>query len=618
MQNPRAMVITGDGINCENETVNALRLAGFETSLIHLGSLAAFSDRLDEYHALVLPGGFSFGDEVRSGKILSLKLQSLFKDRLQAFIDQGKLLIGICNGFQALVQMGLLPATSTRGERLATLARNSHQRFVDRWVEVKVSSQNPSLYFEGLENFDLPIRHGEGRLLLRDAMNEAERESIAKAAPLRYAQDVNGSWQQIAALTNKGGNVIGLMPHPECFIRWSQHPDWTRYKRSNRGTPPGLLFFQNAAKMAYDLIEREMQEAQDRDKINQRQSLKSYRDAGVDVQGADAFVGDIKKIATQKLAQSTMLGNFDPDRMLKAAGGYASVYKIDEKQAVAITTDGVGTKLMLCHELSDYSTIGIDLVAMCANDLICTGARPALFLDYYAMGKLNRQRGKEIISGISDGLAQAGMFLAGGETAEMPDLYRPEDFDLAGFAVGFVDPAKMITGHTLVPGHHLIGIASSGIHSNGLSLARKLIVGGSPQRRALLTPTRIYVAPILAMLDKYGEHVSAIANITGGGFTNLMRFNSDVGFKIDNPQEPQEIFKEIARSIDMTEMYQTFNMGTGMIVAVKNKLAAQNILDLLRDMDLQAQLIGESTSQAGRIEINVDSNKITLTHAKKA
>ena len=159
MQNPRAMVITGDGINCENETVNALRLAGFETSLIHLGSLAAFGDRLDEYHALVLPGGFSFGDEVRSGKILSLKLQSLFKDRLQAFIDQGKLLIGICNGFQALVQMGLLPATSTRGERLATLARNSHQRFVDRWVEVKVSSQNPSLYFEGLENFDLPIRH---------------------------------------------------------------------------------------------------------------------------------------------------------------------------------------------------------------------------------------------------------------------------------------------------------------------------------------------------------------------------------------------------------------------------------------------------------------------------
>jgi phosphoribosylformylglycinamidine cyclo-ligase len=632
---PKALVLSGDGINCENETVHALNLAGFEASIGHLGSIIRSSNPhqlLQDYQALVLPGGFSFGDEVRSGKILALKLEAIFKESLEEFVKAGKPVIGICNGFQALIQLGLLPYSESKSgkKRVATLTHNNHGRFMDRWVNLTVSPDNHSPFLDGLKHFPLPVRHGEGRLVLADSTDQSLEAQIIKLGPLTYEEDINGSFNKIAALTNNTGNVFGLMPHPECFVRWTQNPAWTRQKdklTDTQAIPAGLKFFQNAAKLAAQFLPGGNTTAS----TGKADTVTSYREAGVDVQAADDFVGEIKRINKERLEKKAAYLNAKPENLLKAAGGYASVYKLSKEQAVALTTDGVGTKLMLCAEQKNFKTIGIDLVAMCANDLICVGATPALFLDYYAMGRLNTQRGKDIIEGLSEGLAQAGMLLVGGETAEMPDLYQPEDFDLAGFACGFVNPQDLITADKLTAGNILVALASDGIHSNGLSLARKLITADSPLRSELLVPTKIYVSIIQKILKEHKSEVTAITHITGGGFSNLLRFKSDLGFIIDNAMEPQPIFQEMTKQVALPEMYQTFNMGMGMVLAVKDQKAAQVIIKLCENAKQKAQIIGKVTTESGKVKFDLNSlastamlkanadapRQFTLSHAKQ-
>jgi phosphoribosylformylglycinamidine synthase subunit PurQ / glutaminase len=287
----KALVIEGDGINCEEETTWALRMAGFEVSNMHVSELLKRPQELKESKLLCLPGGFSFGDEIASGKVLAVKIRHHMLEQLQEFIDKGNLLLAICNGFQVVVQMGLLPNSEAGAQRLVSLTRNVSGKFINRWVSMKVT-QSPStqIYFAGLQEIDLPMRHGEGNIKLMVANEEdgeaaleprmaGEKgsaaapklktagqeeaaampgENIVKAhAALRYTEDVNGSYDRIAALTNKSGTVMGLMPHPEAFVRWTQHPQWTSRKRlrlppgpgqaeNEEPTPDGLRIFKNA------------------------------------------------------------------------------------------------------------------------------------------------------------------------------------------------------------------------------------------------------------------------------------------------------------------------------------------------------------------------------------
>lgn len=254
---PKAIVLYGDGINCEAETTWALNLSGFDAQPMHTTELLENAAALFTSQLLALPGGFAFGDEIASGKVLAVKLKARLNEALHSYVDQGRLIVGICNGFQVLVQMGFLPHSESGGARLVSLLKNSQGRFIDRWVKLKVSTEKESRFFRGLSDIELPVRHGEGRLALEAGNTSyAATQLIKQLGQLRYEEDVNGSFDRIAALTNPTDTVLGIMPHPEAFVRWTQHPNWLLRRRQMASLesageiaqiPDGLAILSNAA-----------------------------------------------------------------------------------------------------------------------------------------------------------------------------------------------------------------------------------------------------------------------------------------------------------------------------------------------------------------------------------
>ena len=300
----------------------------------------------------------------------------------------------------------------------------------------------------------------------------------------------------------------------------------------------------------------------------------TYKDAGVDIDAGNALVERIKPLVAGTRRPEVMAG----------LGGFGGLFALTpgryEEPVLVSGTDGVGTKLMLAQALQRHDTIGIDLVAMCVNDVLVQGAEPLFFLDYFACGHLDVDVAASVIGGIAAGCEQAGAALIGGETAEMPDMYGDGEYDLAGFCVGAVERAEIIDGASIAAGDALIGIASSGPHSNGYSLIRKVLertgeanIGGVPASLRLLTPTRIYVKAILALMQALS--IKGLAHITGGGITeNLPRILDDsVHAEIETGSWQQgEVFDWLASrgSIETDEMRRTFNCGVGMIVVVDN------------------------------------------------
>ena len=240
----------GDGINCDAETIWALQLAGFEVLRMHVSDLLNQPEALSSIQLLVLPGGFSYGDEIASGKVLAIKLAEKLQESLYSFIDSGRLVLGICNGFQVLVQLGLLPLPGPSQPRLVSLMHNAQAKFLNKWVKLKISEIKNNRFFHGFTEIELPIRHGEGKIVLEPSRSESVEQQVKELAPLRYIDDVNGSFDKIAALTNPSGNVLGLMPHPEAFVRWTQNPSWTSNSKKGKQSselPHGLAILSNAA-----------------------------------------------------------------------------------------------------------------------------------------------------------------------------------------------------------------------------------------------------------------------------------------------------------------------------------------------------------------------------------
>ncbi len=256
MTAPTALVVCGDGINCEAETSYALQLVGFNVQSMHVSELLKQPEKLREAKLFCVPGGFSFGDEIASGKVLALKMRQHMQEQLQEFIAKKRLVVGICNGFQVLVQLGLLPFPEVDAPRVVSLTHNKQKKFLNRWVSLQVaSSPAADIFFKSLKTLDLPMRHGEGNLKLDIACAPDQQASVLAAvkqhASLRYAEDVNGSLDRIAALSSKDGTVMGLMPHPEAFVRITQHPrwtnrDWQKQHNETSGKPAGLVIFENA------------------------------------------------------------------------------------------------------------------------------------------------------------------------------------------------------------------------------------------------------------------------------------------------------------------------------------------------------------------------------------
>lgn len=326
-----------------------------------------------------------------------------------------------------------------------------------------------------------------------------------------------------------------------------------------------------------------------------------YKKSGVDIVKGDRFVEAIKPLV--KMTQNA--------QVISGVGGFASLYQINSKQVLAASTDGVGTKVKLAQQLNKHQGIGQDLVAMCANDLICTGARPLFFLDYLASGELNLKTNQILIKSIAQACLASGMALIGGETAEMPGVYASGVYDLAGFAVGLVDKSKIIDGQRLKSGDVLIGLASSGVHSNGFSLVRKLFKSTETTwLTKALVPTRLYVKSITELLAQRPRAVKGLAHITGSGFLNIPRINEQFDYHVNQLPAPLPIFKEILKRSKMnpTESYTTFNMGIGMVLAVSPK-EAESVMTILSEQGEKAYLIGLVKKGQGRVFLHGEELK---------
>jgi len=327
-----------------------------------------------------------------------------------------------------------------------------------------------------------------------------------------------------------------------------------------------------------------------------------YAQAGVDIDKANRLVTSIKDVVSSTYTKG----------VITEIGGFAGLFALDHdkyKNPVLVSaTDGVGTKVKIAFMTKVHDTVGIDLVAMCVNDIVVTGAAPLFFLDYFATGKLEEDVARDVIKGIAQGCKQAGCALIGGETAEMPGMYSENEYDLAGFSVGVVDRDKIIDGSEIGVGHEIIGLASSGLHSNGFSLVRKLFfedlglkvddtieeLSGESVGQILLTPTRIYVKTILNLLKSFRVH--GIVHITGGGFQdNIPRVLPDTCKAVINlgSWDVPDIFKFLQKKgqIDQDEMLRTFNCGIGMILIVPPS-ETQEVLLQLKALEEKPFLIG--------------------------
>lgn len=336
----------------------------------------------------------------------------------------------------------------------------------------------------------------------------------------------------------------------------------------------------------------------------------SYRDAGVDIDAGDALVEAIKPFAKRTMREGVLAG----------IGGFGALFEVSKKyrEPVLVSgTDGVGTKLKLAFHLNRHDTVGIDLVAMSVNDILVQGAEPLFFLDYFACGRLDIATATDVIKGIAAGCEQAGCALIGGETAEMPSMYADGEYDLAGFAVGAVEKSKIIDGKKIRPGDVVLGLASSGAHSNGYSLVRKIIdvakpdltadFHGRPLADVLLAPTRIYVKPLLALMEKMDIH--GMVHITGGGLVEniprvLQPHLTAVLHKQSWTLPPLFQWLQKHGGVADDEMHRVFNCGIGMTVIVSAAMADQAEAELKR--------LGETVYRIGEIRERAEGEAQTL------
>jgi len=329
----------------------------------------------------------------------------------------------------------------------------------------------------------------------------------------------------------------------------------------------------------------------------------TYKTSGVDIKSASAFKSKIKPVVRS---------SFRPE-VLTDIGGFGSFFKLNKNKfkdpVLVSSSDGVGTKLMIAKLANKHDTVGIDAVAMNVNDILCTGAESLFFLDYIAFTKAKENVLLDIVKGINDGCRQAGCSLIGGETAQMPGMYREGEYDIAGFCVGVVEKDKIINGSQIKPSDAVIGIASSGLHSNGYSLVRKVLSQAEQKRMSaqLLEPTRIYVKPILELLRQYGPSVHGISHITGGAFydkiSRILPKDIDVVIEKSSWKVP-EIFRLIQYkgNVEDVEMYHTLNMGIGLVLIVKKESACA-IMNKLSGLKLKSWIIGAAVKGNKKVTI---------------
>jgi phosphoribosylformylglycinamidine synthase I len=608
----RALVLRAPGINCDRETAHACRLVGFETDVLHINQLIKAPKRLLDYALLIIPGGFSYGDDLGAGTLLAKNLTTHLGSQLDQFINDERLVLGICNGFQVLVRAGLLPGNiriSRRGgsgedvewgrlrrppsgETIATLTDNISAQFECRWVTLDVQ-RSECIFTQGIDRpIELPVAHGEGQFVLAEPglLGTLEMDGHVPlvyashaGGDVAYPDNPNGSIGNIAGICNAFGNIFGLMPHPERYVSSIQHPQrrGTAGGQGDRGD--GLLIFQNAYKYAQSLNSRIYAMGALADTQSSRQT--SYAASGVDIAAAERAKALMKDAVRATHGPEVLAG-------MGAFAGMMDASSIQQmrKPALVASTDGVGTKTLIAAQAGRFDTIGYDLVNHSVNDLLTQGARPLFFMDYLAMGKLNALHAATIVRGVAEACQAVGCALLGGETAEMPDIYLSEAFDLAGTIVGVVERDSAIDGATINPGDVLLGLPSSGLHTNGYSLARRVFAPYAldtvfpelqePLVDALLRPHRFYLSEIQALQNHAGIAIKGIAHITGGGFAgNIARILPEGRQAVIQTRAwtAPPLFQLLGRlgHVERTELYRTLNMGIGMVLVFSVEAAEQ-------------------------------------------
>ncbi len=603
---PRALVLRAPGINCDRETAQACRLVGFETNLLHINQLIKTPEHLLDYHFLVIPGGFSYGDDLGAGTLLAKNLVIHLGKQLQQFIDEGRLVLGICNGFQVLVRAGLLPgieSISLGASQVpaASLTNNTSAQFECRWVALSTQPGH-CIFTQGIDrSIELPVAHGEGHFVLADldllSVLQANGQipfvytmkvlqvlpssaSPSLSSPIPYPDNPNGSIGNVAGVCNPQGNVFGLMPHPERYIHALQHPQ----RRGIQGYGDGLLLFKNAFEYVKNTLDTKDGARSAPSLVSNVQT--SYASSGVDIAAANT---------AKEFMRDAVQATHGPE-VLAGIGAFAGIYDLSrirhmQRPALVASTDGVGTKILIAAQAGRFETIGYDLVNHSVNDLLTQGATPLFFMDYLAMGKLDPIHAATIVKSVIMACQEVGCALLGGETAEMPDVYLPGAFDLAGTIVGIVEQDAVIgSQQNISVGDILLGLPSNGLHTNGYSLARRVFAPFAldtifpeleePLVDALLRPHRCYLREIQALCEYPGITIKGIAHITGGGFEgNIARIlppGIQAVVETSSWQSPP-IFDLIGRLGPVThkEMYRTFNMGVGMVCIVSSEAAEQ-------------------------------------------
>lgn len=588
----RAIVLRAPGINCDRETAQACRLAGFTTDLVHINQLLKAPETLLEYQFLVIPGGFSYGDDLGAGTLLAKNLTIHLGPQLQRFIEEGRPVLGICNGFQVLVRAGLLPATVGPASSCvcATLTDNESAQFECRWITLN-ALPSVCIFTRGIERpIELPVAHGEGQFVVGAGLEqlEANRQiALVYAAhsgghsveAVLYPDNPNGSSSNIAGVCNERGNVLGLMPHPERFVNALQHP---QRRSGSHGEGDGLLIFKNA--FAYAQTLEVSSDPKQTSVASPKANAVSYAESGVNIAAAEQ---------AKKLMQEAVRATQGKE-VLAGMGAFAGMLDAQNIQkmrrpALVASTDGVGTKTLIASQARRFDTIGYDLVNHSVNDLLTQGARPLFFMDYLAMGKLDAVQAAKIVRSVANACQEVGCALLGGETAEMPDVYLPGAFDLAGTIVGIVEQEEATNGSTICAGDVLLGLPSSGLHTNGYSLARRIFTPytldtvfpelGEPLVDVLLRPHRCYLREIKALSDYFkdrGRFIKGMAHITGGGFEgNISRIlppGTQAVIETGAWTVPP-LFTLLARlgNLEREELYRAFNMGIGMVLVLSPK-----------------------------------------------
>jgi phosphoribosylformylglycinamidine synthase I len=630
----RALVLRAPAINCDRETAQACRLAGFEADLMHINQLLKAPDRLLDYQFLVIPGGFSYGDDLGAGTLLAKNLQLTLGEQLQRFVAEGRPVLGICNGFQVLVRSGLLPGIDFK----ATLTDNVSGQYECRWVTMNIQP-SACIFTRGLDRaLEIPVAHGEGQFVLKDNIatlfeqgqiplvytNSTVYATSAMQGrhQVGYPDNPNGSIANVAGVCNRRGNVFGMMPHPERFIHSLQHP---QRRGLAEGEGDGLLIFKNAFAYA-STLGKEGSTPQNTftgvtmatadtlaepSVVTPEEATSSYAASGVNIAAADQ---------AKQLMEKAVRASQGPE-VLDGMGAFAGVFDAQRlkklrRPAIVASTDGVGTKTLIAVKANRFEQIGYDLVNHSVNDLLTQGAQPLFFMDYLAMSKLDPIQAATIVKSVAEACKEVGCALLGGETAEMPDVYRPDAFDLAGTIVGMIDQEDLINGTSIRAGDILLGLPSSGLHTNGYSLARRIFSPyeletvfpelGEPLVDALLRPHRCYLQQINQLrsyLADRGRFIKGMAHITGGGFEGNISRILPPGTRAvieTGAWTVPPLFSLLARlgNLDKEELYRTFNMGIGMVIALspKSAIEARSLLPELATVGRITEGIGVTLS----------------------